>query len=434
MDPLSLVVSLTEVLGLCAVAIEELKKFWNAGRDLRTLISRVGRAQRTIESILEVVREMKAAGFASLEFSLDSFVNPLKHVIRQILQQIKAFVSAEPGKLRPKFVQKLLWTLSRDKLGYLEKEMKDLEAGMANQVSALNLLATMKHLGIVRSNTLAVTSPAESELHDAFSDTATLAGSFVENPDGGEKDVVQIMRTWLGNLDTSKHDQEYVQLRARLSEAAKYGNWHDFFDLLEIGRRVYGESWVNAPRTKRREELQLISLWTPLHQAVYMGAPVDAVLRLLELGASKTLRTRWTEFPWPDMTPLELALHLGATSLLAEQGLLRPTIQQPVPHDTLKVLQDQFHELIKHDMNGKGGFRDEEWWLPELEMLLELEPRQWIWFPTEFSQAPRTEGYWYCLDGRDLLVRSENTTVNGNWEGYRITVAGTFEVEQAVMS
>ncbi|KAM7193063.1 hypothetical protein V8F20_008579 [Naviculisporaceae sp. PSN 640] len=434
MDPVTLIASLVEVLGLCVVAIEQLKKFWNAGRDLRTLISRVGRAQRTIESILEVVREMKAAGFESLEFSLDIFVNPLKHVIRQILRQIQDFVSAEPGKLRPKFVQKLLWTLSRDKLSYLEKEMKDLEGGMANQVSALNLLATMKHLGLVRSNTLAITPSNESELHDAFSDTATLADSFEESHEGEKKQNIQIMRTWLGNLDTSKHGQEYVQQRARLSDAAKYGRWDEVFDLLDTGRHVYGESWVNAPRIKRGEELKFISLWTPLHQAVYMGASVDVVSRLLKLGASKTLRTRWTEFPWPDMTPLELALHLGATNLLAEESLLRPTIQQPVPHNTLKVLQEQFQELIKYELGGEEGFRDDEWWLPELEMLLELEPRQWIWFPIEFSQAPATEGYWYCLDGRDLLVRSENTKVAGNWEGYRITVSGIFEVEQAVVS
>jgi hypothetical protein len=139
MDPVSLITALVEALGLCAAAVEQLKKFWNAGRDLGTLMSRVGRAQQTIESILEVVRELKTAGLASLEFSLDVFVNPLKDVIRKILLQIQGVVSTEPGRLRPKFVQKLLWTMSRDKLVDLENELKELEVGMASQVGALNL-------------------------------------------------------------------------------------------------------------------------------------------------------------------------------------------------------------------------------------------------------------------------------------------------------
>jgi hypothetical protein len=86
------------------------------------------------------------------------------------------------------------------------------------------------------------------------------------------------------------------------------------------------------------------------------------------------------------MTPLELAQSLGVIHLI---DILRPTIHVPVPLGTLEILQRQFHELINHDMG--DDFRVEEWCLPQIEILLELEPRHWTWFPIDFSQIPRTE-------------------------------------------
>jgi ankyrin repeat protein len=41
--------------------------------------------------------------------------------------------------------------------------------------------------------------------------------------------------------------------------------------------------------TERGEGLKFISLWTPLHQAVYLGAPIEVVSKLLGLGASSEL-------------------------------------------------------------------------------------------------------------------------------------------------
>jgi len=61
----------------------------------------------------------------------------------------------------------------------------------------------------------------------------------------------QVMRTWVGNLDTDKHDKDYVQQRAKLANAAKYGHWDEVFELLTSARKVYGESWVNAPRISK---------------------------------------------------------------------------------------------------------------------------------------------------------------------------------------
>lgn len=104
----------------------------------------------------------------------------------------------------------------------------------------------MKHLAIARSATLKSTADSESEIHDAFSDAATLVS--LGEDEQAKKQQTQIIRTWLGNLDTDKHDHQYVQWRHELSDAAKYGQWDDMFELMEKGLRVYGESWVNATR------------------------------------------------------------------------------------------------------------------------------------------------------------------------------------------
>lgn len=121
-------------------------------------------------------------------------------------------------------------------------------------------MATLKHLSIVRANNTLATSGTDSELHNAFSKTITLPVVNHDSEGGTNKDHGQVMRTWLGNLDADKHDQEYAQRRGQLSHAAKYADWDKVFHLLEVGRKTYGESWVNAPRMS-----EYLSTYITLH-------------------------------------------------------------------------------------------------------------------------------------------------------------------------
>ena len=98
------------------------------------------------------------------------------------------------------------------------------------------------------------------------------------------------------------------------------------------------------------------------------------------------------------MTALELAQHLGVKHQIE---LLRPVIRVPIPTSTLNALQEQFHELIRRDMG--DAFRDEEWCLPQLEVLLEFEPRQWTWFPTHGSGARVAVSVCYLRDWSGYL-------------------------------
>lgn len=77
------------------------------------------------------------------------------------------------------------------------------------------------------------------------------------------------------------------------------------------------------------------------------------------------------------MTPLDLAQELGYRALY---DILSPVIRQSVPTNTLRALQQKFHQLIKTDLGDR--VEEEHIYLPLLEVLTELEIPQ-MWFPVK---------------------------------------------------
>lgn len=169
-----------------------------------------------------------------------------------------------------------------------------------------------------------------------------------------------------------------------------------------------------------------MSLWTPLHQAVYSHVDDEAssilIERLLRAGAFRkyysrlqstmpfssltwwvagTLRSQWTPgFSYPNMTALEMAQDLGYQTLYS---ILSPVIHQPVPADILAVLQDKFHDLIRKDL----GDRVEQEYinLPVLEVLTELELPQ-MWFPVKFHKfSPAVSSLTISYGRKSLMCR-----------------------------
>lgn len=142
-----------------------------------------------------------------------------------------------------------------------------------------------------------------------------------------------------------------------------------------------------------REQANNMSFWAPLHQAAYWRAPVDVVRKLIDLGASRalltplqtkhgpadhspgTLRSRWSDYTYLDMTPLELAHEFEASELY---DILSPVIRHPVPTETLALLETQFHSLIRADLG--AHVENHRLYLPVLEVLTELRDEP-MWFP-----------------------------------------------------
>lgn len=95
-----------------------------------------------------------------------------------------------------------------------------------------------------------------------------------------------------------------------------------------------------------------------------------------DANGSGTLRTRTSEYDYPDMTALELARLFGYTHMY---DILSPIVRHAIPHKTLKLVQQQFHTLIKHELSPQT-VDEQHIRLPELEVLTELDGGP-MWFP-----------------------------------------------------
>jgi hypothetical protein len=178
-------------------------------------------------------------------------------------------------------------------------------------------------------------------------------------------------------------------------------------------------------------EHERLSFWTPLHQAVYHHAPVEVVQRLLDLGAfskfgptfscpmkakasTETLRTRTSEFTYPNMSPLDLAYHMEVYHLY---DILKPVIQSPMPFDTLREVENKFHLLIHDEMGERVDI--EKLYLPVLEVLTELDGDT-IWFPINFGHESAVRLIKFQSIAANILTSAfRGTCTNSTTESYR---------------
>ncbi|KAF2247607.1 hypothetical protein BU26DRAFT_606490 [Trematosphaeria pertusa] len=202
---------------------------------------------------------------------------------------------------------------------------------------------------------------------DSFSNL-TLVNSKTNETDSGK-----LIRTWIGHVHT------------------------------DVGQLIHSaKSHANEERWVEPRGMPL-SYWTPMHQAVYMSAPVDVVERLIQLGGFRTLRTQWTEFPHLNVTPLELAHMLNETKL---NDVLCP----------YSATQSRPEAGLLLDTSGL--------YLPLLESFMDGDP---VWFPLRCGVEGA--GYLFWLDGRDLVVRSRGLGASGGESVFVVTEREVFSVE-----
>ena len=212
---------------------------------------------------------------------------------------------------------------------------------------------------------------------------------------------------WDGITQSETLNEDAANTRIALADAAKSYKWPTVFELLS----KYGE-FVNSCRPGGK------SLYAPLHQAAYAGAPADIVHRLLELGAWRTLQNARGE------RAVDVAERKGHHQL---RETLEPVLKHQVPIGVLLKIQSHFHEVIRGRIDRElpnHGLR-----LPELEPLLELDRPQ-MWFPVPGMYG----GFSYCLEstGADakLVVESWCRVVGGSGQRHEITTYGSRLVEE----
>lgn len=200
---------------------------------------------------------------------------------------------------------------------------------------------------------------------------------------------------------------EEASLRHALADAARSYDWSRVFELISRDRNL-----VNVSRPGG------VSLYAPLHQAAYGGAPVDVAGRLVDMGAWRTLQNVRGE------RPVDVADRQGHRHLL---GILAPACKHSVPTGVLLKIQAHFHEVIRgriDDALPGHGLR-----LPELEPLLELDRPQ-MWFPVPGMYG----GFSFRLEstgaGARLISESWCRVAAGSGQRHLITSAGSELVDE----
>ncbi|VWB41693.1 ankyrin repeat domain-containing protein [Burkholderia lata] len=214
--------------------------------------------------------------------------------------------------------------------------------------------------------------------------------------------------TWDGITGADVLDDAQVASRHALADAARNGDWATVLDLVEKQSRL-----VNATR------LGGTSLYTPLHQAAYGGAPKEVVVALLQLGAWRMLRDA------QGARPVDLAERRGHRPLV---DLLTPQPRRFVPDETLSDIQRHFHDMIRGRI---AHLRVDALRLPELEPLLELDAQtERVWFAVPGMYG----GFGYTLrnDGAAAVLVSESWSrvVGGSGQRHEITAHGSTLVDE----
>ncbi|WP_280345544.1 ankyrin repeat domain-containing protein [Nocardia neocaledoniensis] len=130
---------------------------------------------------------------------------------------------------------------------------------------------------------------------------------------------------WWGSHRRKAFSDEGIAARDRLADAARAGEWDVVLELAERHRSV------NAVRVGGN------SVFAPLHQAAWLGAPEAVVERLIELGAWRTLRIADGD------TAADIADARGNDHLSA---LLAPQLVREVDATVLAQLECQLHAVI----------------------------------------------------------------------------------------
>jgi hypothetical protein len=212
---------------------------------------------------------------------------------------------------------------------------------------------------------------------------------------------------WDGITRAETLNEWAASARSALADAAKGGNWSRVFELVS----EHGE-FVNSWRPGGK------SLYAPLHQAAYAGAPVEVVRRLIEMGAWRTLQNARGE------RPVDVAERKGHNHLLQ---VLEPVYRHRVPIGVLLKIQCHFHEVIRG--RAEQLVQEHALRLPELEPLLELDrPQMWFAVPGMYG------GFSYRLEsaGVEAKLVSESwcRVADGSGQRHEITCEGSRLVEE----
>ncbi|KAH8683230.1 hypothetical protein BGZ60DRAFT_524566 [Tricladium varicosporioides] len=417
MDPISIATSATAILGTCWETVRLIQKTIETVKNAKNLLVKLLSQTERFRLILEQLRGLSSQLGTKSGLLLSYNDSAPKATMKELNSLVKSMAE------KPNFIG-LQMLFKQSKVDDLVARLK------LHEDEVVTVLLFMATTTALRSEDeikmMHKDVKAQSEVLNLFEDYFTHDKKPKEAKDSAPAPA-QKLQIWFGDNYREGFESEYLALRDELSDASFSGNFEKMFSTLELAEKKYGESWVNAPRLKKNPAGS--SGWNPLHQTVFKGGSKAIVQRILNMGASRTLRTTSTdenEFAYKDMSALEIAHKLGYSHL---NSLLAPVIHHGVPPITLDRLQRSFHDLIRADFTLP---QSQYLRLPELAPLTELVVPE-MWFPLKTLSAKKApRGYMYRLDGRELVVKIFGIRSPDDERFYRISVAGRRAIAEGV--
>ena len=208
---------------------------------------------------------------------------------------------------------------------------------------------------------------------------------------------------WQGVLDPGVLNGDLVDHADRLADAARAGRWDAALDLVEKG------TWSSANRWRIGGR----SWFTPLHQAAWLGAPVDVAERLVRAGAWRSLRTADGD------RPIDIAREHGHRHLLETLA-----VRDPSASDQRRFAAWDSHlaDLIAERTRPLEpvDFR------PVPTELLVMEQLETLWVPYPGMYG----GFSLSLHRGRLFVESWSRVAGGSGQAHVITESGCVLVEE----
>lgn len=203
--------------------------------------------------------------------------------------------------------------------------------------------------------------------------------------------------TWPGVLDGQVLNQSYVDSSNRLADAAKMGQWDEVFRILDSDHWVGANQWRIGGR----------SWFAPLHQAAWLGAPVNVVEELVRRGAWRSLRNADGD------RPIDIARARGHNHLLDSLA-----VREVGEKEQKKFAAWDRHlaEVIAQTTRGLRpvAFRG----VPTEVVVLEGLNSLFAGYPGMFG------GFFVSTRGEDLFVEASSRMDDGDGELHRITERG----------
>lgn len=208
---------------------------------------------------------------------------------------------------------------------------------------------------------------------------------------------------WPGILDPDVLNTSYVDSAHRLADAARAGHWAAVIDLVESRHFVSANQWRIGGE----------SCFAPLHQAAWLGAPVDVAERLIQLGAWRSLRAA------DGARPADLARKRGHHHLVEILA-----VHEPSEREKQKFAAWDHHlaGLIEERTRDLGPVRSRS--VPS--ELIELDQVESLWF----AYPGMYGGFSMSLHRNRLVVESWSRVVGGSGQAHVITEHGRVLVEE----